>query len=177
MKYISPYNEHWPLMFEQIALYLGCELPGACRIHHVGSTSIPGMPAKDIIDVDIECPPGAMASIIVALHRTEYVHEGDKGIPAREAFRPAPGSRAAELPRHHLYACESGARELVRHLAFRDYLAAHAHRAKWLADEKVSSDTAAHSREAYIEGKSAAYDVITGEALTWADRSADQKPR
>ena len=156
-------------MFEQIALFLDGVLPQVCHLHHVGSTAIIGMPAKDIIDVDIECPPGTMASIITALRASGYVHEGDKGITGREAFRPAPASSASELPPHHLYACESGAHELARHLIFRDYLVAHAKRAKWLADEKMASDSAADTRQAYIEGKSAAYAVIAGEALTWAE--------
>jgi GrpB-like predicted nucleotidyltransferase (UPF0157 family) len=129
------------------------------------------MPAKDIVDVDIECPDGTMPQIIAALDRAGYDHEGDKGIPTREAF--CPGDRtAAGLPHHHLYACETRSPELFKHLAFRDYLVSHSDRARWLAAQKIVADQAADSRDAYIENKSDAYAVITAESLPWAKKAS-----
>ena len=174
MKYITPYNLDWPRMFERIARFLGWALPGTCRIHHVGSTAIAGMPAKDIIDIDIECPGNMMSVLIEHLAGAGYIHEGDKGIAGREAFRPRSEGPAARLPGHHLYACESGSSELARHLAFRDYLASHGQRAKWLAEEKIASDRLADSREAYIEAKAAAYALVMEEALLWAGKTMHQ---
>lgn len=177
MNYITEYRLDWPRRFERIARFLGEVLPGACRIHHAGSTAIPGMPAKDIIDIDIEYPGKMLPTLIAVLNASGYLHEGDKGIPGRESFRHMPKDAAARLPRHHLYACESGGGELARHLAFRDYLIHHGQRAQWLASEKISSDALAVSREEYIRAKAAAYAVVTEEALGWAGTPAlDSRP-
>jgi len=172
MQYIVPHNPDWKVRFERTAASIAGSLPPGCRIHHVGSTCIPGMPAKDVIDIDIECPAGSMSAVIGALARLGYEHEGDKGITGREAFRAAPGSQAAEQPDHHLYACESGASELRRHLAFRDYLKSHPDRAQWLAEQKVAVDRDAASRSQYIENKAPFYQVIVEESLEWAKQKA-----
>ena len=168
MGYITEYNPDWPARFERIAAMLRPHLAAECRFHHVGSTSIPGMPSKDIIDIDIECPVGAMSRVIEALAAAGYVHEGDKGIPTREAFSPLPGSAPAEMRAHHLYACESDSPELGRHLAFREYLKANSQRAQWLAQQKSEADIAAATRDEYIMNKTDAYRTITREAMGWA---------
>lgn len=147
MKYIVAYNQDWPKGFEQIAAYVKAFLPESCAFHHVGSTSVPGMPAKDIIDLDIEYVHGFLQVVINGLKDAGYEHQGDLGIPGREAFKPLAGSCAASLPVHHLYACETGAFELKRHLAYRDYLRAHAGRAEWLARKKILVDASARSRD------------------------------
>lgn len=167
MNHIREYSTNWLNGFAEIAQYLARYLPGECRIHHVGSTSIPDMPAKDVIDVDIECPQGSMGRVIFRLSEAGYEHLGDRGIPMREAFRPQEGSGGVLLPAHHLYACESDSTELRRHLAFRDYLSSHPKRAGWLAGAKRRADAAAATREAYIEAKDAAYKAIVAEATAW----------
>lgn len=167
MNHIREYSADWLRGFAEIAQYLARYLPGECRIHHVGSTSIPDMPAKDVIDVDIECPQGSMGRVVVALSEAGYEHLGDRGIPTREAFRPLEGTVALLLPAHHLYACESDSAELRRHLAFREYLSSHPKRARWLADAKRRADAGAPTREAYIEAKDAAYKAIVAEATAW----------
>jgi GrpB-like predicted nucleotidyltransferase (UPF0157 family) len=167
MKYITAYNPDWPVRFAQIAAHLRAFLPGNCTIHHVGSTSVPGMWAKDIIDLDIEYGRCTLQAVIDALREAGYEHEGDLGVPGREAFRPVPSSRAASLPVHHLYACESGAFELRKHLSFRDYLRAHPERAGRLSDKKLSADASASTRDEYIGNKSRYYEAITEESMEW----------
>lgn len=168
MKYLTTYNPDWPDRFSQIATRLTACLPGDCTVHHVGSSSIPGMPAKDIIDLIVQCPVGSMPIMIEALEKSGYGHKGDQGLRGREVFRPKPGSDAATLYAHHLYACEARAHQLEKHLAFRDYLIAHPERASWLATQKIAVDIAAESREIYIEMKAACYSIITAESLEWA---------
>jgi GrpB-like predicted nucleotidyltransferase (UPF0157 family) len=129
------------------------------------------MPSKDIIDLDIECPGGSIPDAIEFLRRAGYDHEGDKGIATREAFRAKPGSAAAELPPHHLYVCDTQSPELLRHIAFREYLISHPDRAGWIARQKIEIDQSANSRSEYIEDKSRAYETITREALAWASQS------
>ena len=167
MRYIHAYTPAWIHDFETIARFLRPKLPDNATIHHIGSTAIPGMPAKDIIDIDIECPAGSMKRVIASLWQAGYTHEGDRGIPAREAFTPRKTTQAARLRPHHLYACEQGASELARHLAFRDYLIVHPERAGWLADAKRAADAEAIDRTAYIKGKAVAYQKIVAEAMKW----------
>jgi GrpB-like predicted nucleotidyltransferase (UPF0157 family) len=66
--------------------------------------------------------PSRLDAAIAALAAVGYRHEGDLGIPGREAFKYA---GKEHLQRHHLYVCPRDSAELRRHLAFRDYLRAH----------------------------------------------------
>lgn len=170
MNYISEYKKSWAEDFKDIARFLEIYLPHGLRIHHVGSTSVPGMPAKNIIDVDIECPLESMVQIVTQLAEAGYEHMGDQGIPTRQAFRPCDGSAASRLRPHHLYACETDSPELRRHLAFRDYLLANSERANWLANEKRSVDNGATSRATYIDSKAASYEKIVFEAMSWVSK-------
>ena len=121
---VEPYNEIWKQDFlairEEISEALG-DL--AISIEHVGSTSVEGLSAKPIIDIDvvIECRD-VLPQVVEALARIGYCHGGDKGIPGREAFDY---DGKEHLRNHHLYVCDKDASELRRHLAFRDYLRAH----------------------------------------------------
>jgi GrpB-like predicted nucleotidyltransferase (UPF0157 family) len=95
------------------------------RIEHVGSTAVPGLAAKPILDIDIVVrDETALAAVIEELKGMGYAHEGDLGLPGRAAFRfeSEEAARTRMWPPHHLYACIEGTPELVRHLAFRDYL-------------------------------------------------------
>lgn len=168
MQYIVEYSDAWLESFQRIARMLRPGLADACRLHHVGSTSIPGMPAKDVIDVVIECPAGSMAEVIGALGKLGYEHQGDLGIRGREAFRIVPGAAGQSLPTHHLYACEQSAFELGKNLAFRDFLNTHHDRMMWLAEQKRLADQGAHTRSEYIQNKDQAYAMITAESLVWA---------
>ncbi len=170
MKYITNYNPDWASQFEHIASWLRECLPDDCHVHHVGSTSVLGMPAKNIIDIDIECPIGSIKAIIKALNLAGYEHEGDKGISGREAFRPQEGSEASFLYPHHLYACESNAGELHKHVAFKNYLLANPEKVKWLAYHKIECDNAAESSNEYIERKAPFYEVITADSLKWSEK-------
>ena len=125
---IVAYDPAWQNAFAIIRERLSAALgPLAVAIHHVGSTSVVGLAAKPIVDVDVEIAgAGDLQLTIDRLAAIGYVHDGDGDIPGRERFR-----QPANLPRHHCYVCVTGGRELVRHLRFRDAL-----RADWsLAEE------------------------------------------
>jgi GrpB-like predicted nucleotidyltransferase (UPF0157 family) len=93
----------------------------AAAIEHVGSTAIPGLAAKRIIDIDVLLGSGAdLPPVIARLASFGYVHRGDLGVTGREAFRAPPN----DVP-HHLYVCLPGSHEYRRHIAFRDYLRSH----------------------------------------------------
>ncbi len=126
---VLPYDEAWAAAFRAIEAELRAALAGlALRIEHVGSTSVPGLSAKPIIDVDVVIHSRTeLAAAVEALAAIGYRHEGDLGIAGREAFAY---DGKEHLQRHHLYVCAQDSAELKRHLAFRDHLRAHPEEAR-----------------------------------------------
>jgi GrpB-like predicted nucleotidyltransferase (UPF0157 family) len=116
---IVPYDPAWASNFESIRSGLEEALGDvALDILHVGSTSVVGLAAKPIIDIDVVIDSeDALRSVIERLATIDYVFEGDRGVPRRYAFT-TPG----DLPRHHLYVCAKDNLELKRQVAFRDFL-------------------------------------------------------
>jgi GrpB-like predicted nucleotidyltransferase (UPF0157 family) len=128
---VEAYRPEWARAFAELKTVLQSALGDlAIEIHHVGSTSIPGMPAKPILDIDVEAPDDLPIEIISAkLRSMGYTYEGDKGVPGRYAYARESGrAPRVEPPRdwmnHHLYVAPTSARELKRHLHFRDSLVA-----------------------------------------------------
>ena len=150
---IADYDPGWPAAFAalraQIAAALG---PLAQRIEHVGSTAVPGLPAKPVIDLDVVIATLAeLPEVISRLATLGYLHEGDLGITGREAF-----ASPAATPARHLYVCTADSRELARHLAFRDYLRTHPGQARTYAKLKRSLAAQFRSdRDAYSRSKAA----------------------
>jgi GrpB-like predicted nucleotidyltransferase (UPF0157 family) len=164
---VHDYDDRWPRQFEKIRDLLAEALHGlSLRIEHVGSTSIPGMTAKPIIDLVVVIEPGSLGYVTKALGGLGFRHEGDLGIPGREAFRPVEGSTAADLPRHHLYVCPIGNRSLEEQLAFRDYLREHPEEARRLSEHKralcIEHD---NDKPRYISGKSEMVREIIRKAM------------
>jgi D-alanyl-D-alanine dipeptidase len=158
---LHPYNSAWPYQFEEISAVLRQTLGSLVSgIEHVGSTSIPEMRAKPILDIDIVVESDdAMKQVITALDGFGYEHQGNLGIEGREAFRP---KREAEIslepphswPRHNLYAFVQDSSELNRHIAFRDCLRTDRYMAKEYAQLKANL-AARHpwDRTRYSDGK------------------------
>ena len=121
---VLPYDEKWKEDFAAIRDELDTVLGDlAMSIEHVGSTSVEGLPAKPIIDIDIVIRDrSVLPDVITALGKLGYSHEGDLGIPGREAFKY---EGKEHLRKHHLYVCAEDSAELKRHLGFRDYLRTH----------------------------------------------------
>ena len=121
---VMPWDPAWRQDFEDIRRELAAGLgPLALAVEHVGSTSVEGLAAKPIIDLDVVIPAGApLEPVIRALACMGYIHEGDLGIPGREAFRY---EEKSHLRRHHLYVCREDSPELHRHITFRNYLRSH----------------------------------------------------
>lgn len=121
---VLPYDPQWKENFEAIRRELVPVLGDlALRIEHVGSTSVEGLAAKPIIDIDVVISDHTpLESVVAALSTIGYQHEGDLGIPQREAFRY---DGKHHLQAHHLYVCPESSPELRRHITFRDYLRSH----------------------------------------------------
>ncbi|WOO81565.1 Salicylaldehyde dehydrogenase [Vanrija pseudolonga] len=123
-------------------------------IEHVGSTSVPGLAAKPILDIDIVVAASDLAQGISVLKAAGYEHRGDQGVPSREAFR-LPAAPAASGPRVNLYLCVDGVLALRNHLAVRDVLRADdALRDEYAATKYRLASTQGIDMDSYVEGKS-----------------------
>jgi GrpB-like predicted nucleotidyltransferase (UPF0157 family) len=92
----------------------------ASSIEHIGSTAVPGLPSKPIIDIDVVVEaPELVHAAILSLEGIGYLHRGDLGIAGREAFKTPAGHY-----HHHLYVCVKDSPALMNHLHFRDILRA-----------------------------------------------------
>lgn len=117
---VVPYDPNWPAEFEKIKTELTAALgSSALAIEHIGSTAVPGLHAKPVIDIDIVIEKDMFDTVRLRLGEIGYTHAGDQGVEGREAFRYA-GKR--HLMEHHLYVCDKDAGELRRHLSLRDFL-------------------------------------------------------
>jgi len=121
---VVPYDDRWPRAFLEIRAELAIALGSAVlAIEHVGSTAVPGLSAKPVIDIDIVIASLAdFPEVRTRLEGIGYRHEGNLGIAGREAFKY---EEKRHLMKHHLYVCTADAAELKRHLAFRDHLRTH----------------------------------------------------
>ena len=126
MKLIQDYNPQWKKDFEALHDIYSDQLSTLnIQIEHVGSTSVIGLAAKAIIDIDIiYYDKEAFENIKQKLDAIGYFHNGDQGIPFREAFIRKKGQTHKILDKiiHHLYVCPHDSPELARHLLFRDHL-------------------------------------------------------
>ena len=177
---VVDYDPAWPTTFAALRDRVWPAVQhAALRIEHVGSTSVPGLAAKPIIDMTIVVSDdAAMAQVITSLAGIGYAHRGDLGIVGREAFR-----QPDDLPAHHLYACVEGALPLRNHLAVREQLRASPLKVK--AYGMLKKQLAARHPsdiDAYIAGKSALLLALLRQAglgedeLTSIDRANAQGP-
>lgn len=118
---VVPYDKAWKSAFEEIKKEIECVIGDLIiGIEHVGSTSVEGLSAKPIIDIDVVIKDySVFATVVQKLETIGYIHEGDLGIKDREAFKY---SNKPHLQKHHLYVCPQYSEELHRHVTFRDYL-------------------------------------------------------
>lgn len=149
---VVAYDSTWPALFEaevaRIAPALAAQRLSPV-LEHMGSTSVPGLAAKPIIDIlggwhdarDRE-------RIIAALTDAGYTYRGEQGIPGRDFFR------RGEPRQYHLHLTAVGSAFWHDHRAFRDFLRAHADAAADYASLKQAlAARFPFDRESYIEGK------------------------
>ena len=166
---LVPYDPHWPVMFEEEALRLQRALGHlAIRIDHHGSTAVPGLSAKPVIDIQV-CvanlqPFDAYGRPLEMLGYTHLVHPDD-------AFCPFFHRPAGWPHTHHSHGVQDGGNEGRRTLAFRDYLRTHDavareyERLKYrLMTELRPTDAA--SREAYAVAKTEFVERVVALALS-----------
>ena len=134
---IEDHSPEWAMTFQKLkSIYLQ-HLGDLIRdIQHIGSTSVPGLAAKPVIDIDLIIEDRSFfESIKTILVKLSYEYVGDLGIKDREAFKrtssrtPDDGSMR-DWPTHNLYVCINGSIALRNHLALRDFLRANPQKAK-----------------------------------------------
>ena len=152
---LAPHDPAWAAEFQAERARLLAALNGLpAAIEHVGSTSVPGLPAKPILDLQGGRPAGsATGPYVAALEGAGYVHRGEHGIPGRDYFvrDDAEGRRT-----HHLHLVEHDGRLWREHLAFRDYLRANpARAAEYAALKQELAARYADQRATYTSSKAA----------------------
>jgi GrpB-like predicted nucleotidyltransferase (UPF0157 family) len=165
---ILDYDPRWPALYEEEkALIVAAIGPSIVAIEHIGSTAVPGLAAKPIVDIMIGIPrldeaPALYGSL--AQIGYEYAPEFEELIPERRFFRKGP----AECWTHHLHIVEFRDDFWVRHLLFREYLRRHAevaHDYKQL--KRALAAEYSENRQGYTEAKT---NFIHGiESLARAD--------
>ncbi|MBI2741736.1 MAG: GrpB family protein [Rhodospirillales bacterium] len=165
---IVDYDPRWPLLFEEEAKRLRAVLDPSLVVglEHFGSTAIPGLSAKPIIDIliAVRSLAVAQATFVDVLRKLDYVYWADNPKKDRLFFvkgMPPFGSKRS----HHVHVTEPDG-EVWRRLAFRDYLRAHPEEAatyerlkRRLANEHPSD------REAYTDAKSAYVEGVMRKAI------------
>ena len=120
---VIEYDPAWPLEFEREASRIRGALGENClEVYHIGSTAVPGLAAKPIIDImPVVRSLGAVDGSRAALESLGYEYLGEFGIPGRRYMRKGGDERTHQV---HVFA-QGDAVNITRHLAFRDFLRAH----------------------------------------------------
>jgi GrpB-like predicted nucleotidyltransferase (UPF0157 family) len=167
---VVAYDPAWPELFcaeaKRLRRVFGAEL---LVIHHMGSTAVPGLSAKPIIDLLAEVRDlDRVDGFNDALRALGYEPRGEHGIPGRRFFPRRLGDEA-DTRTHHLHVYQGGHAEITRHLALRDYLCAHPEAARVYA--QLKEDLARRCPwdiDSYIAGKDAFIKDLEQQALAWA---------
>ncbi len=165
---VEPYQEKWPRMFLEEAEKLREIFTGEIlEIHHIGSTSVPGLQAKPIIDImPVVKDISNVDSFNEEMKHIGYTPKGENGIPMRRYFEKGGDQRS-----HHVHFYEEGSREIKRHLAFRDYLRTHPYEKQQYGEVKQRlAQQFPYDIAAYIQGKEQLVGEIERKALIWLDQ-------
>ncbi|MBL8576570.1 MAG: GrpB family protein [Mesorhizobium sp.] len=172
---VVPYNPDWPFLFARIKHELVCHLGGLLdSVHHVGSTSVPGLAAKPKIDVDAVIADTARLEEAVALMRlkSEWAFQGEPYGDGVWTFTSGHGSWGARL-----YLCAPGTATHEKRILFRDWLRTHCEdAAKYEALKRRLAAEADGDWNAYTGGKSSFVTAIVERARleVQADRQREK---
>lgn len=164
---VENYNPEWATWFQSLQSQIWPAIKEcAMSIEHVGSTAIPGLAAKPVIDMDIVVEDvNRLQAAIRSLESIGYTHRGNLGIEGREAFRVPQGSI-----KHNLYVCTKDCSALKNHLFLRDHLRASQQSRDLYGGLKQQLASTAVSIDEYVEGKTA----FIVEVLSKSDLSAQE---
>ena len=163
---VVPYDPAWPERFQREAVAIKALLgDNLLELHHIGSTSVPGLQAKPVID---------MLAVVRSLEDTErcypgfealgYECMGEFGIPGRRFFKKGGDQRTHHI---HMFTPASDL-DIRRHLAVRDYLRCHPEEAAaYGALKEQVAQAYPYDNEGYCDGKDAYVQALERRALAW----------
>jgi GrpB-like predicted nucleotidyltransferase (UPF0157 family) len=162
---IVPYDPAWPEQYEEEkGILLRALGPLVVQIDHIGSTAVPGLGAKPVIDVLMTINSIAdVKGCVPPLKNIGYEHLGEYGIPGRHFFRKL--SEGTGTRTHHLHAVGVGNDFVKKHLLFRDYLRSHPQTAQQYYHLKIEL-AAKHTtvRDSYTDAKTEFIESVLGKA-------------
>jgi GrpB-like predicted nucleotidyltransferase (UPF0157 family) len=160
---VVPYEPKWAQLFLEEGARLNDALQGlACQIEHVGSTAVPGLSAKPILDIAIGLAAIPLERVITALTRIGYEYRGDAGDAGGHVFvrESAPLIRT-----HHVHVVELNGPQWKAYLEIRDFLRwSREAREAYVAEKCALADRHAGDRKAYTEAKDAILRDLLAEA-------------
>jgi len=168
MIYVVSHDPAWAAKFElEAARIKAAAAEAIVRIHHIGSTAIPRIKAKPIIDILLEVASlDALDRKTPALEALGYEAKGEFGISGRRYFRR---DDAAGRRTHQIHAFAAGVPDVTRHIAFRYYMRAHPLTAEeYSALKERLAHEYPHDMDAYMDGKDLFVKEQERHALLWA---------
>lgn len=149
---VVSYDREWPELYLEESARIHAAVAGMgltpLVLEHIGSTSIPGLAAKPILDMLAGAMSTPMPRYIAPLVTAGYVHRGEQGIPGREFFR------RGEPRAYHVHMTAIGSAFWHDHLRFRDYLRRHPDaRDEYARLKQTLAERFPRDREAYIDAK------------------------
>lgn len=167
---VVPYDPAWPALAAAEAARLRAALDeNVLAIHHFGSTAVPGLCAKPILDLlPVVADLGRVDGYNARMIALGYTPRGEYGLPGRRYF-PRVLPDADETHTHHVHFYQAGDEQVRRHLAVRDFLIAHP--AEAAAYGRLKDSLARQfpwDIDAYVDGKDAYVKDLEQRALAWA---------
>ena len=163
---VIAYDPAWPARFSDLGRHLRLELGDlAQRIDHIGSTAVPALAAKPVIDIQISVHSiEPVQRYRPAIERCGFVWREDNPDLSKRYFREAPGA-----PRTHIHVRRTGSFAEQFALLFRDFLRQHRDEAElYAADKRRHAHLLAGNREDYVRAKAPIVWAIMERASHWA---------
>lgn len=167
-----PYDPAWPEMAAEFVVGLQVLGSTLVTVHHIGSTSVPGLAAKPIIDLmPVVTNLNELDQKRSLVESLGYIWYGELGLSGRRycALSDGGGNRIAQL---HFFTAESP--QILRHIAFRDFLRTHPEATRAYYEEKSRArDLHPNDSHAYADEKAAWIERTEAEALAWFGNLGD----
>lgn len=169
---VIDYCPDWPVEYEKETAALRKALGEILvRVHHIGSTAVPGLAAKPVIDMLLEVTDlDALDALNASMRSLGYEPRGEFGIPGRRYFPKGGDART-----HHVHAFAAGATQVLEHLAFRDYLRSHPKEIEaYGAVKRAASEAHRTDPKGYVAYKSAHVSALLNRALEWKQQQIER---
>ncbi|MFC8671018.1 GrpB family protein [Streptomyces sp. NPDC057199] len=157
--HVVAYDPAWVQMGHALVRNLSRRLEWAsASVEHIGSTAVPGLDAKPVIDVQVGCASAQIPGVVEAIRRCGFEHLGSAGVPGREYLRRRSGHPA------NVHVMEHGGQLWADNLLFRDFLIARPDLARRYARSKHEAANQASDLLAYSALKARTVADIMAEA-------------